>query len=374
MHIDQILKLMVEKGASDLHLMAGSKPVMRINGVLIPQDNFSMLTNEDTSSLLEQMASNQLRSAFRNDLELDFAYSVSGLARFRINVLQQRGSVSLAVRLVPFKIPTLDELGLPEICKELVRKPRGLILITGSAGSGKSTTLAALIDYLNETEPRNIITIEDPIEYIFHNKKCLIHQRDLGDDTKSFDTALTHALRHDPDIMVIGEMRDLPTIATAIRAAETGQLVIGTMHTNSSPQTLDRLIDIFPSGQQRQVRQQLALVINAILCQRLLPRIGGGRAVACEVLICSSVIGRYIREEKIHELPNFMELAGEGTQTMDQALANLVIGKVVTLENAMIQSTQPETLKRIIADRKSKLVHRVDSDLKWPIPAYLQSS
>jgi twitching motility protein PilT len=374
MHIDQILKVMVEKGASDLHLMVASKPVMRINGVLIPQDNFPVLTHEDTSSLLEQMASNILRTAFRNDLELDFAYSISGLARFRVNVLQQRGSVSIAVRLVPFVIPSIDELGLPEICKELMLKPRGLILITGSAGSGKSTTLAALINYLNETEPRNIITIEDPIEYIFHNNKCLIHQRDLGDDTKSFDTALIHALRHDPDVMVIGELRDLPTIATAIRAAETGQLVIGTMHTNSSPQTLDRLIDIFPSGQQRQIRQQLAQVINAVISQRLVPRIGGGRVAVCEVLICNSVIGRYIREEKIHELSSFMELAGEGTQTIDQALANLVTEKVVTLEDALMRCTQPEALKRIIDDRKKKLVYQIDRDLKWSNPVSLKSN
>jgi twitching motility protein PilT len=349
---------MVEKGASDLHLMVASRPVMRINGILLPQEVFPVLTSEDTMSLLEQVSNNKLLIAFRNNLELDFAYSLPRFGRFRFNVLQQRGTVSIAVRLVPFVIPTIDELGLPEICKELVLKPQGLILVTGSVGSGKSTTLAALINYLNENVSRNIITVEDPIEYIFQNKKCIINQRDLGDDTKSFDTALIHALRHDPDVIVIGELRDLPTISTAIRAAETGQLVIGTMHTNSTPQTLDRLIDIFPPEQQRQIRLQLCQVLNAVLSQRLLPRINGGRVAAVEVMVCTSAIMRYIREEKTHELPGFMELAGAGTQTMDQALANLVMAEVVTSEEAFMRCTQPETLKRIIADRKCSLVYR----------------
>jgi twitching motility protein PilT len=358
LHLDEILKLMVDKGASDLHLMVASKPVMRINGVLIPMDNFPMLTSEETMILLEEAATKKLLIAFRNNLELDFAYSISGIGRFRLNVLQQRGAVSIAVRVVPHAIPTIEDLGLPDICKELMLKPQGLMLVTGSAGAGKSTTLSALINYLNETEPRNIITIEDPIEYVYHNKKCLIHQRDLGDDTKSFDAALVHALRHDPDVIVIGELRDLPTISTAIRAAETGTLVIGTMHTNNTPQTLDRLIDIFPPEQQRQVRLQLCQVLNAILTQRLLPRVGGGRVAAFEVMICTSPVRRYIREEKIHELSGFMELAGSGTQTMDQALADLVTAQVVAYEDAMLRCTQPETLKRIVSDRKCKLVYR----------------
>ena len=353
MQINEMLKLMVDKGASDLHLMVGSKPVMRVGGDLIPQDDFPMLTAVDMVFALEQIASKEQQIAFRDEHELDLAYSVPGLSRFRVNVLQQRGSISIAIRLVPFKTPTIEELGLPLICKKLMLKPRGLILVTGAAGSGKSTTLAAMINYLNETLRRNVITIEDPIEYIFQNKKCLIHQRDMGDDTRSFDSALIHALRHDPDVIVIGEMRDLATISTAIRAAETGHLIISTLHTNDAPQTIDRLIDIFPSGQQRQVRLQLSQVIEAVLSQRLLPRIGGGRVAAFEIMICTEVIMEYIREEKIHEISQQMEYGGsEGTQTMDRALANLVIDGTVTLEDALMECAHPQSLNKLIADSR----------------------
>jgi twitching motility protein PilT len=351
MQINEMLKLMVDKGASDLHLMVGSKPVMRVDGDLIPQDDFPMLAAVDTVFVFEQLASKEQQIAFQDEHELDIAYSVPGLSRFRVNVLQQRGSISIAIRLVPFKIPTIEELGLPLICKNLMLKPRGLVLITGAAGSGKSTTLAAMINYLNETLPRNVITIEDPIEYIFQNKRCLIHQRDLGDDTKSFNTALIHALRHDPDVIVIGEMRDLATISTAIRAAETGHLIIGTLHTNDAPQSIDRLIDIFPHGQQRQVRLQLSQVIEAVLSQRLLPRIGGGRVAAFEVMICTKVIMEYIRAEKIHEINAHMDnYTSGGTQTMDRALANLVLDGTVTLEDALMKCTRPQSLNKIIAD------------------------
>jgi twitching motility protein PilT len=309
MKINDILKLIVDKGASDLHLMVGSKPVMRIHGNLITLDDFPSLKPEDTAAAFEQMSNTVQQADFRGEHELDYAYSVSGLARFRVSVLQQRGSISIAIRSVPYKIPTIEELGLPLICKDLILKPRGLILVTGAAGVGKSTTLAAMINYLNETLARNIITIEDPIEYIFQNKKCLIRQRDLGDDTKSFSTALVHALRHDPDVIVIGEMRDLATISTAIRAAETGHLIIGTLHTNDAPQSLDRIIDIFPHGQQRQVRLQLSMVIEAVLSQRLLPRIGGGRIAAFEIMTNNKTIMKYIREEKIHEIADYMDFS-----------------------------------------------------------------
>jgi twitching motility protein PilT len=353
MEINELLKLMVEKGASDLHLMVGSKPVMRINGDLIPQDDFPVLMPINTASVLEQMADKEQQMAFHDEHELDFAYSVSGLARFRTNVLQQRGSISLAIRMVPNKIPTIDELGLPQICKELILKSRGLILITGAAGSGKSTTLAAMVDYLNETLARNVITIEDPIEYLFQNKKSLIRQRDLGDDTKSFNTALVHALRHDPDVMVIGEMRDLATIGTAVRAAETGHLIIGTLHTNDAPQSLERVIDIFPHGQQRQISLQLSMTIEAVLSQRLIPRIGGGRVAAFEIMTANDVIRKYIREEKIHDINNFMEHAvSEGMQTMDRALANLVMDGTITLEEALLKCTHVQSIHKILADKK----------------------
>jgi len=267
MEIDKLLKRMVNKGASDLHLTVPSPPVLRIDGVLIPQEDLPPLTAKDVELTLEQVANQEQRAVFDREWELDFAYSVPGLARFRVNALRQRGLMSLAFRFVPFYIPSIDEWGLPQIFKELILKPRGLILVTGPSGGGKSTTLAAMLRHLNENVTRNVITIEDPIEFVFRNKKCLIRQRDLGNDTKSFSTALIHALRHDADVIVIGEMRDLATISTAITAAETGHLVLGTLHTISASQSIDRMIDIFPHGQQQQIRLQLSQVIEAVISQ-----------------------------------------------------------------------------------------------------------
>jgi len=230
----ELLKLTVDKKASDLHLRVPSPPVFRIDGTLVPQEDLSPVTAEDIEMIFEYITTPEQRNTFLSELELDFAYSVPGLARFRVSVMKQRNTLSIAFRMVPFKVFTIDELGLPQICKELILKPRGLILVTGPTGSGKSTTMAAMIDHLNESDSRNVITIEDPIEYLHRNKKCLIAQRDLGDDTRSFSTALVHALRHDPDVIVVGEMRDLETVATAIRAAETGHLVLGTLHTTDA--------------------------------------------------------------------------------------------------------------------------------------------
>lgn len=349
MEIDKLLKLMVDKGASDLHLKVPSPPVLRIDGVLIPQGNLPPLTPGDIELIFEKVAADEQRVAFRRELELDFAYSVSGLARFRVNALQQRGTMSLAFRIVPFNVPSIDGLGLPQICKELILKPRGLILLTGPAGSGKSTTLAAMLNHLNENKKRNVITIEDPIEFLFRDKECIIRQRDLGDDTKSFATALIHVLRHDPDVIVIGEMRDLDTVSIAIRAAETGHLVLGTLHTIDAAQSVDRMIDIFPHGQQRQVRLQLSQVIEAVLSQRLLSRIGGGRIAAFEIMIATSVIRRLIRDEKIFEISANIELGiKEGMQTMDQALADLVRKNLVTLEEAMLKSSESARLQRYL--------------------------
>ncbi|UCC59290.1 MAG: PilT/PilU family type 4a pilus ATPase, partial [Dehalococcoidia bacterium] len=287
MDINSLLASMVDKSASDLHITVPSPPVLRIEGELAIQEHIPAATNEDIESILEQIVTEDQKLTFNRDLELDFSHSVTGLARFRVNVLKQRGSLSLAFRLVPIRAPSIDELGLPQVCKELIVKPRGLILLTGSAGSGKSTTLAAMINHLNETEKRNVITVEDPIEYLFQNKKCIIQQRELGNDTKSFSTALIHSLRHDPDVIVIGEMRDLPTIRTAMTAAETGHLVIGTLHTIDAAQSIDRIIDIFPAAQQQQVRLQLSQVLEAVLSQMLLTRIGGGRIAAFEILLAT---------------------------------------------------------------------------------------
>jgi len=345
MEIDGLLRLMVDKGASDLHITVPSPPVLRIKGELIAQEDLSPVTPEDVECIFEQATTEEQRVAFGSEQELDFAYSIAGLARFRVNVLQQRGTMSLAFRLIPFKVPTIDELGLPPICKELILKPRGLILITGSAGSGKSTTLAAMINYLNDVEKRNIITIEDPIEFLFRNNNCIIRQRDLGHDTKSFYTALVHALRHAPDVLVIGEMRDLPTISTAITAAETGHLVLGTLHTIDAAQSIDRITDIFPAGQQQQIRLQLSQVIEAVLSQVLLSRIEGGRIAAFEIMLATGGIRRLIREGKIFEIAANLETgASEGKQTMDQALADLVRRNMVAKEEAMIKSSNPAKL------------------------------
>ena len=345
----ELLKLTVDKKASDLHLRVPSPPVFRIDGALVPQEDLSPVTPEDIEMIFEYITTPEQRNTFLSELELDFAYSVPGLARFRVSVMKQRNTLSIAFRVVPFKVFTIDELGLPQICKELILKPRGLILVTGPTGSGKSTTMAAMIDHLNESDSRNVITIEDPIEYLHPNKKCLIAQRDLGDDTRSFATALVHALRHDPDVIVVGEMRDLDTITTAIRAAETGHLVLGTLHTTDAPQTIDRVIDIFPHGQQQQIRLQLSQVIEAVLSQMLLSRIEGGRTAAFEIMLATSGIRRLIREGKIFEIAANLESgASEGKQTMDQALADLVRRNVVTKEEAMMKSSNPAKLNELL--------------------------
>jgi twitching motility protein PilT len=281
-------------------------------------------------------------------MELDFAYSFFGLARFRVNVLRQRGTPSLAFRVVPIKISTIDDLELPQICKSLILKKAGLILVTGSSGAGKSTTQSAMIDYLNENARRHVITIEDPIEFIHANKKCIIIQRDLGDDTKSFETALTHALRHDPDVIVLGEMRDLSTISTALRAAETGHLVIGTLHTTDAVRTINRVIDMFPPSQQQQVRQQLAETIEAVLSQTLLNRTLGGRIGVFEILLTNDAVRNVIREGKNHELYSLMQLnAQQGMRTMDEALAELVGKYIITLQEALTRSVHPDQLQKM---------------------------
>jgi twitching motility protein PilT len=347
MQVDELLKLMVNKGASDLHLTVQSPPVLRIDGVLVPQEDLPPMTAKDVELALKQVATEEQRSVFDREWELDCAYTVPGLARFRVNALRQRGVISLAFRFVPFYIPSIDEWGLPQIFKELILRPRGLILVTGPSGSGKSTTLAAMLSHLNESATRNVITIEDPIEFIFRNKKCLIRQRDLGDDTKSFSTAVIHALRHDADVIVVGEMRDLDTIGTAITAAETGHLVLGTLHTIDAPQSIDRIIDIFPHGQQQQIRVQLSQVVEAVISQTLLPRIDGGRTAAFEILIANSVIRRLIRDEKLYEIHPNMEMSKlEGMQTLDQALADLVKRDIVTLEEALLRSGNPVKLRQ----------------------------
>jgi len=350
MDIIELLKLMVEKRASDLHVRVPSPPVLRVDGELLPLEHLPKVTMEDVETAFDYITTPEQRNRFHLEKELDFAYSVPGLARFRVNVMRQRGTVSLAFRLVPFKVFTIDELALPQICKELILKPRGLILVTGPTGSGKSTTMAAMLNYLNENIARNVITIEDPIEYLHPNIKCLIAQRDLGDDTKSFDIALIHALRHDPDVIVVGELRDLETVQTAMRAAETGHLVMGTLHTTDAPQTVDRVIDIFPPNQQPQIRLQFSQAIIAVLSQTLLPRATSkGRIAAFEIMTGNSAVKNLVREGKTFELHSVMQLSSaEGMQTLDQALAELVKRKIVTLQEAKMKSSHPDRLKKLL--------------------------
>lgn len=350
MQIKELLHLMAGQDASDLHLRVPAPPVLRIDGALKPLTDLPRLTPADIEEAFNQITSEKQRDSFREELELDFAYSVPGLARFRVNVMQQRGTMSIAFRRIPFTVPTIGDFGLPEICQDLILRPRGLVLVTGPTGSGKSTTLAAMIDYLNEHDGRNVITIEDPVEFLHHNKECLIAQRDLGDDTKSFAAALIHALRHDPDVILVGEMRDLDTISTAITAAETGHLVLGTLHTVDAVQTVDRIIDAFPPEHQHQIRLQLSQVIEAVMSQTLLPRASGkGRVAAFEILVANAAVRNLIRTNKTHELPSTLQLgAKEGMQTLNQALAYLVSAGTVTVDEAIKKSSDPDQLERLL--------------------------
>lgn len=347
--IRELLRLMVERGASDMHLKVPSLPVMRIDGVLEPVAGLSAMTPESIQAVLEAITTTAQHEAFFRDLELDMAYSIPGLARFRVNAFFQRSSIALAFRLVHLQVLSLDALGLPDVCRSMVLRPRGLVLVTGPSGSGKSTTLAAMIDYLNECEMRHIITIEDPIEFLHRDKRSVIAQRELGSDTRSFANALRHILRQDPDVIMLGEMRDLETTAIAITAAETGHLVLGTMHTMGAAQTIDRIIDLFPSSQQAQVRAQLALVLEGVLSQQLLPRVGGGRVAAVEVMVTTPAIRNLLRDGKAHQVANMIQMGATlGMQTLDQALAKLVAQGTVALDEALTRAADPEELRRLL--------------------------
>ena len=347
MDIKELLQLMVDKGASDLHIGVPSPPVFRILGDLVCQTDLPAITKEDVEQILTAIATPEQLKTFDEEKELDFAYSAAGLARFRVNALRQRGTTSIAFRFVPFNIPTIDELELPQVLKKLVLKPRGLILVTGHTGSGKSTTLASMINHLNENDKRNIITIEEPIEFLYQNKQSIIYQREVGSDTQSFAKALMHALRHDPDALVVGEMRDLATIATAITAAETGHLVLGTLHTYNAPQSIDRIIDIFPPDQQQQIRFQLSQVLEAVLSQTLVHRIKGGRIAAFEILVGTQAVRNLIREEKIYQLPTIISVGSKnGMQTLDQALASLVRRKIVSKDEALLKANDTEMFEK----------------------------
>jgi twitching motility protein PilT len=355
MNIDDLLRAVVERGASDLHLKAGSPAVLRIHGKLVRHGdgNPLVLMPKEIREAFEHVTEKYQREEFDRKRELDFAYSVHGLARFRVNAALQRGTISLVFRQVNWRIPPLKELGLPEVCKALVMKPDGLILVTGPTGSGKSTTLAAMLDYLNEREARRVVTVEDPIEYLFKDKECFITQRELGADTDSFAIALKHVLRQDPDVILVGEMRDLETIATALTAAETGHLVFATLHTPSAPQAIDRVIDVFPPHQQDQIRTQLSTTLQAVLYQALIPRSNGdGRVPAVEVMIATTAIRNLIREGKTYQMANVIQTGAQyGMQTLNQALRDLYQNQLITLEEALMKSNNPSELREWIGDR-----------------------
>lgn len=350
MNIEELLQLTVEKEASDLNLTVPNPPVLRIDGALRPLEELPGVTPEYVKKALEHLTTESQRERFYSDLEMDLAYSVPGLARFRVNAFFQRGTISIAIRRIPLKMPDIDELGLPSVCKTLALKTKGLVLVTGPTGVGKSTTLAAMINHLNKTDTRHVITIEDPIEYVYHNEKCIIAQRDLGDDFKSFPVALRYTLRHDPDVILVGEMRDLDTIATAITAAETGHLVLSTVHTVSAPQTIDRLVDIFPASQQEQIRFQLSRVLEGVLSQRLLPRaVGSGRVAAFEIMLGTDAIRNLIREGRTDQIPTYLQTGRQhGMQTMDQALEDLVRSGTVALDEALTRSSDPDELRKLV--------------------------
>ncbi|MFA0752560.1 MAG: hypothetical protein IMHGJWDQ_000314 [Candidatus Fervidibacter sp.] len=356
-HIDDLLKEVVRRNASDLHLCVGVPPVLRIDGQLYRM-NFQPATPKQTQRLIYEILTDEQIQRFENNLELDFSYSLQDTARFRVNVYKERGCIAAAFRLIPRRIPTIRELELPTILEEIVMRPRGLVLVTGPTGHGKSTTLAAMINHLNNTKSLHIITIEDPIEYLHPHRKCIINQRELGEDTKSFPNALRAALREDPDVILVGEMRDPETIAIAITAAETGHLVLSTLHTNSAAETIDRIIDVFPPNQQPQIRVQLSMNLVAVISQQLLPRapgaprnpFGGGRIAAVEIMIANPAIRNLIREGKTYQIPSIIQTsAAEGMQTMDQALRDLYVRGLITYEDAIARAHNPEELKKLIA-------------------------
>src|SRR5213596_2474108 len=344
--IDELPENMVEANASDLHVTTGTPPAIRVRGEVERLDGFDALTPEETQELLYRILSSEQQKQFELKRQLDFSHSIPGLARFRVNVYFQRESIGAAFRLIPEELKTLEELGIPASLHQLAEKPRGLVLITGPTGSGKSTTLAALIDEINRNRSEHILTVEDPIEFLHRHKRCIVNQREIGPDATSFAEALKAALREDPDVILVGEMRDLETISTALTAAETGHLVFGTLHTQSAPSTVDRIIDAFPAAQQEQVRVQLAATLQGICTQTLLPTPGGtGRVPALEILFPDDAVRNLIRQGKVEQVYSVMQTStAKGMQTMEQSLADLVIRKVITLEDALSRSSRPEQL------------------------------
>ncbi len=345
-----ILLETLARRASDLHITVGEPPMVRVRGRLTAMEGYPKLTGADTREVIYSILSNDQRQRLETDWQLDFAYAIPGHARFRVNAYFQRGSLGAAFRLIPAEIISIDDLGLPTIAHEFCKKPRGLVLVTGPTGSGKSTSLAAMIDEINATREEHIMTVEDPIEFLHSHKKCMVNQRELGADAQSFALALRAALRQDPDVILVGEMRDLETIATALTAAETGHLVFATLHTQDAPQTIDRIIDVFPAHQQGQVRVQLSVALQGVMTQQLLPTAdGSSRVAAIETLVPTPAVRNLIREGKTHQITSVMQTgAGVGMQTMDAALATLVRAGKLTQRQAEQRSSTPDDLRRLM--------------------------
>ncbi len=353
MLIEEILELAITKKASDIHISANLPPVLRVDGKLF-RTNLPVLSPDDVETVIFPILSNEQRRELEQNWELDFGYGLHGVGRFRVNVYRDKGSYAAAFRAINSTPPTFDELGLPEVMKKIAQRPRGLILVTGPTGSGKSTTLAAMIDYINSTRVDHVLTIEDPIEFIHQSKKCIIHQRELGQDTKSTANALKSALREDPDVILVGEMRDLETMRLALTAAETGHLVLGTLHTSSASQTIDRIVDIFPEAQQQQIRLQLSISLVAVFSQCLLPRLQPngtkkGRILAQEIMIVNGAIANLIREQKTAQIYSAIQTGvGMGMQTLDMCLKDLVMKKMIDPLDAVSKSQRPDEFKRSI--------------------------
>ena len=348
--LNQLLKSMVEQGGSDLHITTNSAPQVRVDGHLRPL-NLPPMTPSETKQLSYSILTDNQKHRLEENLEIDLSFGIKGLARFRANIFHQRGAIAAVFRQIPYEIKGFRELGLPTIIERLCEKPRGLILVTGPTGSGKSTTLAAMIDKINRERSEHILTIEDPVEYLHSHKKCIVNQREIHADTHGFAASLRSALRQDPDVVLIGEMRDLETVESALRIAETGHLTFATLHTNSAAQTINRIIDVFPAHQQGQIRAQLSLVLEGIICQALLPKTGGkGRAMAMEILIPSAAIRNLIREDKVHQIYGMMQAgqAKHGMQTFNQSLAALYFKRLITLEVALARSSYPDELQEMI--------------------------
>jgi twitching motility protein PilT len=346
MELNEFLKRMVEAGGSDAHLKVGMPPGVRVHGVLMPQGD-ERLRPQQTEEIARILLDEDQWKMFEERGDMDCSYSVAGVARFRVNVMRQRGSISIVLRNIPAKIPSFDDLGLPDICKTLAAKPRGLVLVTGPTGSGKSTTLAAMIDLINSTMHGHILTMEDPIEFLHRDNKCYINQREIGSDTMNFGEALRRALRQDPDVILIGELRDLETIGLAVTAAETGHLVLGTLHTTSAMKTIDRVVNVFSPEQQTQIRMQLAGTLQGIVAQTLVPKIVGGRIAALEILVATDAVRAMIREGKMAQLVSTMQTGKKfGMQVLEDHLNELVASKTISYEQAVEKANMPETIRR----------------------------